>query len=323
MMIRELGDDHSRYDSPTQVKEDDAQFSGNNDYVGIGVIHSGVPDQGYSVIILTFPDSPARAAGLKPHDRILSADGESVIDENGVLKSNIRGPEGTDLVLKVQTPGEEPRELTITRRRITGAVPIDYCLIPEPRIGYIFIPSFADNTIPGQIYDALMQMNADGKLQGLVLDNRQNLGGSIGSMETTLGYFTDGHQGDFVTRNDKEPVEITAEDVAGSQTVPLVVLVDLDSASAGEIFSGILQNSGRAQIVGQVTPGNVEELYGYDFDDGSRAWIASATFKPLGLPAGTWERTGIVPDVLAPTRWDLFNEATDPAFAAAVELLIK
>jgi C-terminal processing protease CtpA/Prc len=86
-------------------------------------------------------------------------------------------------------------------------------------------------------------------------------------------------------------------------------------------MSGVLQNSGRARVVGQTTLGNVEILWGYDFDDSSRVWLAHETFQPVDLPNGIWEKTGIVPDVLVPTRWDLFSEATDPALAKAVELL--
>jgi C-terminal processing protease CtpA/Prc len=103
----------------------------------------------------------------------------------------------------------------------------------------------------------------------------------------------------------------------------MVVMVDVGSASYGEIFSGILRVANRAKIVGQNTLGNVEVLHGFSFDDGSRAWIASETFEPVGESNGIWERTGIIPDVYAPTRWDLFTEATDPAFAKAVELLMS
>jgi len=104
--------------------------------------------------------------------------------------------------------------------------------------------------------------------------------------------------------------------------VPLVVLVGVNTVSYGEVLSGVLRLAGRAQIVGEPTLGNVEQLRRYDFNDGSRAWIASATFEPLGQASGIWEETGIIPDVLVPTRWDLFTEANDPALAQAVELFM-
>jgi C-terminal processing protease CtpA/Prc len=116
-------------------------------------------------------------------------------------------------------------------------------------------------------------------------------------------------------------MELQPEDVGGSQTVPLVV--GGPNVSYGEIMSGVLRVAGRAQIVGEATLGNVEQLRAYDFEDGSRAWIASATFEPLNQSNGVWEETGIIPDVAVPTRWDLFTEANDPALAAALEILTQ
>jgi carboxyl-terminal processing protease len=193
--------------------------------------------------------------------------------------------------------------------------------VPGTRIGYIYLPTFFDETIDDQVREALEKLTADGLLDGLVLDNRQNSGGANTVAEPTLGFFTTGVQGNFVSRDDSRPLDIEGEDVNGSQTVPLVVLVDLGTASYGEIFSGILRVAQRATIIGQNTLGNVEVLHAFPYDDGSRAWIAAETFEPIGQSNGIWERTGIIPDVYAPTRWDLFTEATDPALAKAVELL--
>ncbi len=319
-MIFELGDEHSQYQSPQSVKEEEASFAGNNDYVGIGVLHTFLGDR--SVIIFTFPDSPAREAGLLPHDSIVAVNGTPVANIENGISSVIRGPEGTEVTISVARPGAENFDLTLIRRRITGAAPIDYCLVPGPRrIAYIFLPGLDDATFPEQLRVALENMTMDGPLDGLVLDNRQNGGGGSDIFEESIGLFTHGTVGYFVNRQGKDPLRITAEDVGGSQTLPMVVLVGLDTVSFGEIMSGALQNSGRALVVGQTTLGNVEILYGYDFDDGSRAWVAHDTFQPVNLENGLWEKTGIVPDVSVPTRWDLFTEATDPALAKAVELL--
>ena len=165
-------------------------------------------------------------------------------------------------------------------------------------------------------------MTTDGPLDGLILDNRMN-GGGLGSVaEATLGMFLGGSEGAFVTRTERDELVITAEDMGGSQTVPMVVLVGPDTVSYGEVVSGILQHAGRATVVGLPTLGNVEQLRRYDLPDGSRAWIASATFEPTGLPAGIWEDTGIVPDTLVPGRWDEFREGNDPGLAAAVGILL-
>ena len=321
-MINELGDDHSHFVDPEQAAKDDQELAGQTDYVGIGVLLSAVPSADRAVIVTVFENSPAMEAGLRSHDAILQVNGEPILDADGVLQtSKVRGPEGTEVTLTLQRPGGEPFDVTFTRRRIQSPTPIDYCLVPGTRLGYIFLPGVNDETILPRFREALELMTTDGPLDGLILDNRQNGGGSSSVADPLMGLFTEGLQGYFISRSDRIPLEIEPEDVSGSQTVPLVILVDVDTVSYGEIMSGVLRVAGRATIVGQTTYGNVERLYGTDFEDGSRAWIASETFEPNGETNGVWEDTGIVPDYVVPTRWDLFTEATDPALAKAVELL--
>jgi carboxyl-terminal processing protease len=230
----------------------------------------------------------------------------------------VRGEAGTELTLTVERPGETTWDLTLTRRRVTGPAPVDFCVVPGTRIGYVFLPHLDDETIPEQVRAALRAMTAPGPLDGLILDNRQNSGGASTVLEALLGLFTSGTQGYFVSRDDTRPLEIEAEDVGGSQTVPLVVLIDVETASYGEVLSGVLGASGRATLIGQTTLGNVETLWAFTFEDGSRAWIAREAFQFTNQAVGAWEDTGIVPDIVVPTRWDLFTEATDPAMAAAM-----
>ena len=318
-MLNELGDEHSYFQSAAAVEEEERAAVGQVNIVGIGAYFLPTSDDA-AVVIIVFPDSPAAAAGLLPHDTLIAVDGGPIRYDNGV--SRTRGPEGTTVRLTVQSPGEAPRELTVHRSRVTGALPIDLCLVPGTRLVYVMLPTFLDETIDHRLREALSAVTAEGPLDGLILDMRMN-GGGLGSVaEATLAMFLGGPQGAFITRTTREEFVVEAEDVGGSQAVPLVVLVSQDTVSYGEVVSGILQLSGRATIVGEPTLGNVEQLRRYNFDDGSRAWIASATFEPLGLPAGIWEDTGIIPEVIVPGTWDEFREANDPGLAAAVEILL-
>jgi carboxyl-terminal processing protease len=320
-MLSELGDEHSYFQSPTQIKAEQAELASRYNFIGIGALFSPIPSTDHAAIITVFPGSAAAEAGLLPHDSLLRVDGGPIRDKSGA--SRTLGLAGTAVTLTVQRPGEPPHDLTLTRRRVTGMLPIDYCLIPNTRIGYIFLPTLLDETMSGQTREALQKMTADGPLDGLILDNRMN-GGGLGSVaKAILSLFASGLQGYFVSRTSREPLTLQPDNVGGSQTVPMVVLVDLDTVSFGEIVSGVLRLSGRARVVGRQTLGNVEQLRAYNFEDGSRAWIASDTFEPLGLSNGIWEETGIIPDVSVPTRWDLFTEANDPALAKAVELLLR
>ncbi|NOH04785.1 MAG: hypothetical protein HND47_23850 [Chloroflexi bacterium] len=135
-----------------------------------------------------------------------------------------------------------------------------------------------------------------------------------------LSFFASGRLGNFTSRRESNPLTIEAEPIHNSQTVPLVVLVSEETASFGEIFSGVLRDAGRAKIVGAPTLGNVEILHGYEFDDGSNLWIAEETFVAANS-SENWEETGIVPDVIAYADWDTFTFENDPSIQAAVRLL--
>ncbi len=249
-MIQRLNDDHSFFLSPNEAITEDEEYSGQNDYVGIGILTIPVPERDRISIVLVFPDSPAQRAGLEAHDNILEIDGKSVLDENGFRRDLLRGPEGTDVEITVQTPGEEARVLTLVRSRVTGSVPVpwtSYVTKGGKHIGYMLLPSFADETIDDQVAENLKNLFAEGSLDGLILDNRQNSGGADNVARGVLSFFTGGLQGYFVDRfGTKRPLSVSNIDVDGSDNLPLVILVGPDTASFGEIFSGILQDTERA-----------------------------------------------------------------------------
>jgi len=318
-MINELEDEHSFFLSPLEVKASEAELRGENDFVGVGIY--SIPDEERQTftVISTFPDSPAEHAGIKSHDKILQVDGVT-LEVNADTARRIRGPQCSALVLTVQSPNEAPRDLLLIRAPINGSLRIEAKLVPTTdgsKIGYIFIPSFFDETIPPQIETAL---NDFGELDGLILDVRLNGGGSSSVVDPILEHFVSGKRGEFVSRESKRSMNVKANPIHNSQTVPIIVIVSEDTVSFGEIFSGVLKDAGRAKIVGQTSLGNVEVLHGYDFDDDSQVWIASETFYSAFSDAN-WELTGIVPDVPAFAEWDTFTFETDPSVAAAVALL--
>jgi carboxyl-terminal processing protease len=323
-LINSLGDDHSYFIDPQQVAEQEAEFQGNHDYVGIGIMVSAVPDRQRAVIISVIPGSPAGDAGLEPRDSILSVDGIPILDDEGYLRNIVRGPEGTTIAISVQTPGELPRLITLMRQRITGSYPVAHQVISTPdgkRIGYIFISTFMDGTVDDQVAKALREMTSASPLDGLILDNRMNGGGSSLVLEPILGFFSDGNLGNFVNRSELNPLIIESNDINGSSKVPLVVLIGSGTASFGEIFSGILQNIGRAYLIGTTTDGNVEILWGYDFEDGSQLWLANETFQPINHPEQDWETSGIIPDLSVSGEFDQYTMNNDPVIKAAIQYL--
>jgi carboxyl-terminal processing protease len=317
LMIEELGDEHSFFLSPIEVSQAEAELSGDIEFVGVGLYVQPDFERERFIVISTYPGSPAEFAGIQHHDSILFVDQQPVVDEPG---NRLRGPQCSAVMLTVQSPGEAPRDVMLLRYAIQGNVPIDARLVPTTdgsKIGYIFIPSFFDETLPKQIENAL---NEFGPLDGLILDVRMNGGGSSSVAYPILEFFADGKLGDFVSRDDARALEIDANEIQNSQTVPLVVMVSEDTVSFGEIFAGVLRDAGRAKVVGETSLGNVEVLHGFDFEDGSQIWLAAETFHSAFSDAN-WEETGIVPDVQAFAEWDTFYFETDPSIAAAVTLL--
>lgn len=316
-MIDELGDEHSFFLSPLDVQASEEELKGGTEFVGVGISGEFDFDRERILVVSTFPGSSAEQSGIRPHDSILAVDDLPVFDEQS---NRVSGPKCSALVVTVQSPGEEPRKVMLIRHSIEGNVRVDARLVPTTdgsKIGYIFIPTFFDETIPAQIEEAL---NAFGPLDGLILDVRMNTGGSSIVAHPILSFFTSGRLGEFVSRFDTRGLEVDADPVQNSQTVPLVVMVNETTASYGEIFAGIMRDSRGAKITGQTSLGNVEVLNGFNFDDGSQLWLASETFHAAHSDEN-WEETGIVTDIEAYAPWDTFTFETDPSVAAALTLL--
>ncbi|MCS6906993.1 MAG: S41 family peptidase, partial [Anaerolineales bacterium] len=325
-MLSRLNDDHSVFLSPQEVAAEEAEFSGNLEYVGVGVLLSAVPERERATIILTFPNSPAAEAGLQAHDSILSIDGQPILDETGAVRTDLLlGEPETTLQAIVQTPGESPRTITLVRRRISGSFPVPYEVLSSPkgkRIGYVLLASLLDSTIDNQVEEALRRMSTPTPLDGLILDNRYNSGGTDPVARGVLSFFTSGRLGYFVNRNqERRWFAVRRRNIAGSASLPLVVLIGPNTVSFGEIISGVLKERRRAYLIGMPTEGNIELLWSYDFADGSRAWIARETFVPVHNPNQDWEKTGIQPDLPIESQWDEVTLATDPAILAALEYL--
>ena len=317
--IADLGDEHSSFESPVRKAAADAQLAGTDSFVGVGLYVQPVLEKGYVTVLAVIPDSPAAHSGLQPHDAILTVNGLRLI-EDGLFQNLFRGPECSAVVMEVRMPGGLVERRTVVRARVSAAVPIDARLVPTTdgsRVAYIMVPTFFDTTIDDQVRDALARL---APLDGLILDNRENGGGSSRVLEPMLGLFTSGAVGAFVSRTSSRTLSIRAASVGNSQTVPLVVLIGHNTVSFGEIFSGILQDRGRAKLVGETTRGNVETLHAVNLPDGSRAWIAQEGFE-AARSGVNWERTGVVPELEVQVAWEDVTFERDPAVKRALEVL--
>ncbi|MCX8062750.1 MAG: S41 family peptidase [Anaerolineales bacterium] len=320
-MIDRLKDDHSVYFSPREVEEQLMVYEGEKNYVGIGVFTVPVIEKRYITVILPFRDSPAERAGIQAHDRILAVNGQPIIDEEGNVLDLLSGEEGTYVTLTVQTPGGEPRYVSLRRERVDASIPIPYHVFSTPggkRIGYLLVVSFADSNVDERVGKAMKKMTADAPLDGLIIDLRANQGGEYTTASNFLSYFTSGKLGYFTNRyGKKRRWSVSPKNVGGSQSLPLVVFVGDYTVSFGEMVAGVLQDRGRAYLIGEITEGNVELLWGYPFKDGSVLFLAHERFVPANRPEQDWEATGIIPDLVVPTDWDEITLTQDLALEVA------
>ncbi|MCL4505915.1 MAG: S41 family peptidase [Chloroflexi bacterium] len=321
-LVASLNDDHSVFLSPGEAHQEQSEYQGSGDYVGIGIVSDVNYARRYTYVLQVLPDSPAARAGLRPHDNILQINGKlSVLGNGDTNMELLRGAEGSTVTVTARTPGQLPRELVMTRTQISTYTPIEYHIITgTTRLGYLLIPTLFEDSIGRQVRAALLDMVKGGRLNGLIVDMRINNGGAYPVLVQTLGFFTSGNAGSLSDRSGvRMTMGVRPDRIANYLSMPLMVLIDHTTASYAEVFAGILQAKGRAKLVGQNTSGNIETLRAHQFEDGSQAWIAEEIFR---LPDGSnWEGRGLTPDIPVAQAWDEISSDDDPVIAAAVAAL--
>jgi carboxyl-terminal processing protease len=245
-------DPHSQFFDPESFQRlrDDQRGK----YAGVGMTIVNRNNQ--TIVVHPFPKTPAYRAGLRPGDIIVEVDGEKMEGVNTTEVANkLRGIEGTQVEIAYERPGRSGlTRVTVTRDTIPRpSVPVSFEL--RPRVGFVKIESFNENT-GREIDDALRKMGGEDKLQGLVLDLRDNRGGLLSQGVYVSDKFLDkgaaivSHYG----RASSERVYKAQRDAPKSK-YPVVVMVNCNSASASEIVAGALQDHDRALIVGSNTFG--------------------------------------------------------------------
>ncbi len=321
-VMTSLNDGHSYFLSPQQAKDEEKDYQGSGEYVGIGVITDINKQKQYAYVLQVLPNSPAQRAGIRAHDHIIAINEQPSVDAQGqTYIALLRGLVGTSVTVTVQTPGATPRDLVMLRENLPTQDPVEYRILTDTsRIGYILIPTFFEETMADQVRTALNALSKGGLLKGLIIDMRINNGGSYPVLLTSLGFFTGGTIGYMEDRHGvRLAVTPPTEHTGNLLKVPLVVLIGPATESYAEVFAGALQANGRASLVGQKSAGNIETLHGYDFEDGSEAWIAEETFH---LPnGGNWEGKGLTPDIIVDRNWDDYPSNQDPVIATAVQVI--
>ena len=316
-LVAGVGDPYTYYLSADSLAEQVEKNSGH--FVGIGVeIYAG--DDGYIVGSSVTPGGPAEAAGILAEDKITEVDGESITGKTAAdVSALVKGEEGTDVTLTIfrESTGEV-LEKTVTRQDIQVQT-VSWRMMDD-NIGYISITNFRENTY-NQFKEALDTLEAEG-MEKLVLDLRNNTGGLVKSAHEIGEELLP--EGIMVYTMDKEGnrEDTLCDDVYND--VPMVVLVNGNSASAAEILAGAIQDTGRGELIGTTTFGKglVQRLF--TLPDGSGL---NVTIQKYYTPNGTSiHGVGITPDYEVELPEEYAQQTNIPAEAdtqlqKAVEVL--
>jgi C-terminal peptidase prc len=324
-MIDLLGDDHSRFESPQEVAEDELRSEGELNYAGIGVNVRDDPAGG--LITRLAHGGPAEQAGLRPRDLILAVGNIAFTDTAvfgpGGPNGAIRGAPGSVVQLTVQSHGAPPRQVLITRQIIPSDAfpPVVSQRLAGTQVGLLEIDTFDRQGLDQLVRDQLDMLLKDGQLEGLIIDVRDNPGGFRDTMLDTLAIFIDGGSiGSTRGRNTRQRLDIpSGRTMAALQGVPIVVLTGDETVSAAEMFAAGMRVRERAPIVGTASAGNTENLLPHNLPDGSRLWLAEYAYR---LPDGSLlEGQGLRPDREVDAEWWRFTPADDPQIEAALQEL--
>ena len=291
-------------------------------YFGIGAFVSFRPGpQPHVVILSTINNSPAAKGGLQPHDSLLAVNGTSFTAADAAAPTQrIRGEQGTTVTLTVQTPGQPARQMLLQRAPITSTDALRGGLLTSVSVAYYRLPVVSDSNMAAAIAQDLLTISQTAKLKGIILDLRIARSDANGwPLSQMLTLFTTGKLGEFYTRTGTTPIEVTGQNVGGSQSLPLVVLVGSDTAGTPEIFAAALRAAHRAVVVGMPTHGSVLGFSDLALPDGSRLTLATSSFRTsANVDMAT---TGVKPDHLIDADWDSYTIDNDPILATAFTLL--
>ena len=318
-ILNGLDDPYSVY--YTKEEYDKLQEETSGSYVGIGVSVRADTSTGYVKVVKAFENGPAYKAGVRADDYITAVEGTDIKDmdlDNVVAK--IRGKEGSKVKVTFQRPSDG-KEYTFEIERRSVDVPTIASEMLENKIGYIQISEF-DLVTADQYKKALNDLEQQG-IKGLIIDLRDNPGGVLGTVVDMLDNMLP--KGTIVYTKDKNGKGETYSSSGDHEfKLPLVVLVNGNSASASEIFTGAVKDYGIGTIVGTTTFGKGIVQKVFSLNDGSAVKL---TISKYFTPNGTCiHGKGIAPDVeieydASKQTGEVYNKDQDNQLQKAIEVI--
>lgn len=286
-------DDYSSYLTPDRLNDLYGNIEG--EFVGLGIEMKSELGQGM-LLVNVLQNSPAEEGGLVRGEHIVGIDGRDcrhmTTDEAARL---LRGPSGSQVLLEVQNPRDEIRSCDVRRRAVhVKSIPVARMLDRQAGIAYIQMTGF-QKTSPSEIDEALWKLRQQG-MRALIWDLRGNPGGLLTAAWEVLDRFVD--DGVLVSTHGRTQDQNWVYRAHRPRTwrIPLVLLVDGESASASEIVAGAVRDHNRGIIVGRQTYGkwSVQSIFPLPGATGLRLTTAKF-YSPKGRTLG---KIGVKPDVV-------------------------
>ena len=316
--IEGLGDPYTEYISKDDMEEYLQDTMGN--FVGIGIYMVNDTTTNRIMVLSPIEGSPAEKAGILPGDYIISINGEEFTgEENSIAAAKIKGEEGTTVKLEIL---RDDQKLNFEIKRENIIVNPVKGEVLENNIGYIKFSSFDEQTAEEfkKKFEGLQQSN----ITSLIIDLRNNGGGLVDQALEIADYMVEKNSVLLyeVDKNGNEEVKKAKEDPIIN--MPIVILVNKNTASSSEILAGALKDLGKAKIVGTTTYGKgvIQQLL--TLPDGSGIKITAE--KYLTPSKNEINKKGIEPDVvveLPETVENVLNvdRKDDTQLQKAIELL--
>lgn len=304
-MISSL-DRHSRYYPPEAIAALDRSTRG--EFRGIGVVFRGPVTAGQ--VLFPSPGGPADRSGVRVGDTFLAIDGESVAElPPGGLQERLQRRDAGALTIDVLGLDGEQRTLTLQPEPVLDpSIRLARMVDEERGLAHVSLLSFSGHSL--EEFDDCMERLSSQDLRGLVLDLRDNRGGSLDAAVGLANRFVaDGRLVATRTRTNTQ-VQSARPQEAHHLGLPLVLLVDRDSASASEVLAGALQDHGAAVLVGEPTygKGTVQTLTRFSEDRAivkvTTAHYLTPAWRRIERDEDDPQRTGIAPDVWVPLEDD-------------------
>jgi len=310
-MLKDLGDPYTRRIEPDEY----AQFrvSADGELQGVGLlIANEASETGHLRVLAPIRGGPADRAGIQPGDEVVAINGQDTAGWSGDMAAkHLRGRGGTAVHIKLArrtdgipgVPGRpEPlptvqfREVDMQREAVS-ITPVYATMLnaPDGQVGYVRLTQFSNNA-PADMKDALTWLEAAGA-DRYILDLRANPGGLVDAGIEVAALWLDGEAPVFTvaSRGDDHQLQTTETSAPALTHDPLVVLVDGNSASASEILTGALRDSGRAVVMGESATygkGRIQSVF--ELQDGSALFVTVAKYQtPNGQDI---DHRGILPD---------------------------